>query len=82
MHIWYSGRMHSPPVGVTFNVSLLHSKKHIYTIFVLIRLVRYARKHTDYKQQYYYSNHLFIKILTQKIFLLRIAKLKSSRRSL
>ena len=69
MHIWHSGRMHTPPVGVNFNFSLLHSKKYVYTIFVIMRLVRYASKHTDYKQQYYYANHLFIKILTHKIFL-------------
>ena len=78
MHIWYSGRMHTPPVGVTFNFSLLHSKKHIYTIFVIIRLVRYACKHTDYKQQYCYANSLLIKIQTHKIFLLKIAKFKSN----
>ena len=70
--------MHTPPVGVTFNFSRSHSKKHIYTIFVIIRLVRYTRKHTDYKQQYYYANHLLIKILTPKIFVLKIAKFKSN----
>ena len=78
MHIWYSGRMHTPPVGITFNFFLIHFEKHIYTIFVIICLVRYACKHTDYKQQYNYGNHLLIKILTQKIFLLRIAKFKSN----
>ena len=68
MHIWHGGRMLTQLVGVTFNFSLLDFKKHIYTLFMIIRLVCYACKRTDYKQQYYYANLLLIKILTQKIF--------------
>ena len=78
MHIWYTGRMYTPPVGVTFNFFLFHFEKHIYTILLIICLVRYTCKRTDYKKQYNYGNHLLIKILTQKIFLLRIAKFKSN----
>ena len=39
---------------------------------------------TDFQQKYYYVNHLLIKILTQKIFLLKNEKIKSnaSKRSL
>ena len=68
-------RTHSLPVGVTFDFSLLDFKKHIYTIFAIIRLVCYTCKHTNYKQQYFYANLLLIKILTRKIYLI-IAKLK------
>ena len=78
MHIWYSGRMHTPLVGVTFNFSLLDFIKHIYIIFAVIRLVCYIYKRTDYKHQYFYANLLIMKIVTRKIFLLRIAKLKNN----
>ena len=57
--------MHTPPIGVTFNFSLLHFKKHIYTIYMIIRLVC---KRNDYKQQYYSANLLLIKTLTQKYY--------------
>ena len=78
MHVWYNGRMHTPPVGVTFIFSLLDFKKHIYVIFAIMRLNCYACKRTDYKEQYFYANLLLIKILTRKIFLLRIAKFKNN----
>ena len=68
MHIWYGGRMHTPPVGVTFNVSLLDFKKYIYAIFMIIRLVCYACERTDYKQQYDYVNLLLIKNTHTKVF--------------
>ena len=58
MHIWYSGRMHTPPVGVTFNFSLLDFTKHIYTIVAIVRLVCYACKRTAYKHQYFYASFL------------------------
>ena len=78
MHTWCSGRMRAPPVAVTFNFSLLDFIKHIYTVFAITRLVCYACKRTYYKQQYFYAKLLLIKILTRKIFLLRIAKLKNN----
>ena len=80
MHIWYGGRMHTPPVGVTFKFSLLDFKKYIYTIFVIICSVCYACKRTDYKQQYYYANLLLTKILThtQKKNIFTIEKFKSN----
>ena len=70
--------MHTPDIGATFNFSLLDFKKHIYTIFAIIRLVCETRKRTNYKQQYFYANLLLIKILKRKIFLLGIAKLKKN----
>ena len=78
MHVWYSGRMHTPPLGLTFKFSLLDFIKHVCTIFAIIRLVCYTCKRTDYKQQYFYAKLLLIKILTRKLFLLRIAKLKNN----
>ena len=68
MHIWYSGKMHTPPISLTFKFSPLHFKKHIYAMFVIIRLVCYTRKRTDSKHQYHYANILLIKTLTQKYF--------------
>ena len=70
--------MHTPRVGVTFNCFLFHFEKHIYAISVIICFVHYTCKHTDYNQQYNYGNHLLIKILTQELFLLKIAKFKSN----
>ena len=70
--------MHILPVGVTFNFPLLNFIKHINTIFTIIHLVCYTCKRTDYKQQYFYVNHLLIKILARKILLLIIAKLKNN----
>ena len=37
-----------PPIGVTFKFSLLYFKNHIYTTFVIVRLIRYACKRTGY----------------------------------
>ena len=72
------------PIGVTFKLSLLYFKYNIYTIFVIIRLIRYACKRTGYKQKYYYADPLIIKIVIRKLLLLKIANFKSnaSRRSL
>ena len=70
--------MHTPPIGVTFKFSMLHLKKYIYTMFVIIRLVRYVCKRTDCKEQLYYANSLHIKALMQKLFLLKIAKFMSN----
>ena len=46
---------------------------------MIIRLVCYACKRTDYKQQFYYTNLLLIKILTQKIFVFKTAKIQAQR---
>ena len=67
MHIWYSGRMHTAPVGVTFNFSLLHFKNYIYTTFVIVCLVHYTYKHADYKlckpfiNKNTYTKNIFVK---------------------
>ena len=64
MRIRNSDRVHTPHVGLTFEFSLLHFKKHTYTIFLIVRLVRYTCKLIYYKQQYYNAYLLLFKMLT------------------
>ena len=83
-HIRYSGRMHTPSIGVTSKFSLMYFKNPIYTIFVLVRLIRYECKRTYYKQKYYCADYLLMKIVIRNVSLLKITNFKSnaSRRSL